>query len=430
MSANRILIGLVLLVFFYQCTKRSPEAPVVLASTGTGQVLLDDYLDGYREFLFQTGAQDNLFFRNAFLSGEIDRIILLAWADTSGFRQRADVQEAIATIRGQTTLNAYYQNDIKANHIVPEAAIREAFRRSKINIHARHLFTHTLEEAQELRRRLAAGELFESLARETFSDSILATTGGDLGFFTYNEMEPAFEDAAYALDDGEISQPVRTRSGFSIIQVLERVYNPIITELDYQLHRDEFEFSQRGRQLVSVIKEKTDQIITDLQVDIQDDDVELLMAHLPRLLDDSDFAILLDPTLQNIELNTSKFSWDFAQIVTALRQTRDNQRRQMQTLNDLRQVLLGLAARQELLNLAEKTEWYHSPEFQHELKQAADLKVIKLAVQDIYGSDRDSVSVEIRRGRYRSFVQELKRGTELVLDKELLESFSLPDSTY
>ena len=58
--------------------------------------------------------------------------------------------------------------------------------------------------------RLLEGESFQALAGEVFNDPELQASGGLLPPFTFDEMDPDFEDAAFTLLIGEISEPVRT----------------------------------------------------------------------------------------------------------------------------------------------------------------------------------------------------------------------------
>jgi peptidyl-prolyl cis-trans isomerase D len=76
-------------------------------------------------------------------------------------------------------------------------------------------------ELEEVRERVLMGEDFGELA-EAFSQGPTATEGGDLGFFGPGVMDSTFEAAAFALQEGEISHPIRTVFGWHIIKLEEK----------------------------------------------------------------------------------------------------------------------------------------------------------------------------------------------------------------
>lgn len=77
------------------------------------------------------------------------------------------------------------------------------------------------QEIEEAARRLEQGADFAQVAEEV-SEGPSAERGGDLGWFGRNSMVQEFEEAAFALQSGEISQPVRTQFGYHLIQVTDR----------------------------------------------------------------------------------------------------------------------------------------------------------------------------------------------------------------
>jgi peptidyl-prolyl cis-trans isomerase C len=94
-------------------------------------------------------------------------------------------------------------------------------------IHARHILVATEAEAREVIARLKNGEDFVTLAKEKSKDT--GAEGSDLGFFTRGQMPKPFEDAAFALEVGQISEPVQSQFGWHVIKVEEKRDQPLPT---------------------------------------------------------------------------------------------------------------------------------------------------------------------------------------------------------
>ncbi|HVI52054.1 MAG TPA: peptidylprolyl isomerase [Candidatus Sulfotelmatobacter sp.] len=90
-------------------------------------------------------------------------------------------------------------------------------------VHARHILVKTEEAAKQVLADLKKGVKFEDEAKAKTEDPSGKETGGDLGFFTKDEMVPEFADAAFKLNAGEVSKaPVKTQFGYHIIKVEEK----------------------------------------------------------------------------------------------------------------------------------------------------------------------------------------------------------------
>jgi peptidyl-prolyl cis-trans isomerase C len=102
-------------------------------------------------------------------------------------------------------------------------AVKEKIKASHIFFDANNerLKEEKLPEAEAILERLRNGEDFEKLAKEYSKDSS-ATKGGDLGWFTRGRMVKPFEDVAFSLDVGEISDVVQTEFGLHIIKLVDR----------------------------------------------------------------------------------------------------------------------------------------------------------------------------------------------------------------
>jgi peptidyl-prolyl cis-trans isomerase C len=88
-------------------------------------------------------------------------------------------------------------------------------------VHARHILVETEDQAKAVEDELKKGADFAELAKKKSKDPG-ASDGGDLGFFTKDQMVPEFSAVAFALEPGKVSDPVKTQFGWHVIKVEEK----------------------------------------------------------------------------------------------------------------------------------------------------------------------------------------------------------------
>jgi len=126
---------------------------------------------------------------------------------------------------------------------------------------ARHILVADEETALEVIERLKDGEDFGALAVELSEDTGSGANGGDLGWFGKGQMVPEFEEAAFDLDEGEISEPVESQFGFHIIQTLGRTTLPLTSSAYEQARQTEFS------DFIAKLREEADIVISDFWVE-------------------------------------------------------------------------------------------------------------------------------------------------------------------
>jgi len=90
----------------------------------------------------------------------------------------------------------------------------------KNKVHCAHILVKTEKEANTILERIKRGEKFHNIAKQV-SLCPSRKRGGDLGAFNRGKMVKEFENAAFALQKGQISSIVKTKFGYHIIKRLE-----------------------------------------------------------------------------------------------------------------------------------------------------------------------------------------------------------------
>ena len=138
-------------------------------------------------------------------------------------------------------MKALYSDTVKS--LKPEPEIR-----------ARHILVETEDQAKAVVKRLKAGEDFAKLAAELSKDPGSGQQGGDLGFFTKDRMVPEFSTAAFALDIGKVSDPVKSQFGYHIIKVEEKREKPIPTFEEVKDQISEFMINKARQDILKALR--------------------------------------------------------------------------------------------------------------------------------------------------------------------------------
>jgi peptidyl-prolyl cis-trans isomerase C len=167
--------------------------------------------------------------RRMLLQFVIENELMAEAAVKDGLDSGQSFEDRLKYHRRRTLRDAYYDKSVR--NAVPEAEARKVYDekvaslKPEEEIHARHILVATEPEAKEIQERLKKGEDFATVAKEKSKDP--SAEGGDLGFFGRGQMLKPFEDAAFGLKEGEISNPVQTQFGWHIIKVEEKRTRPL-----------------------------------------------------------------------------------------------------------------------------------------------------------------------------------------------------------
>jgi len=230
-----------------QAAQQPPaDAPVdpnkVILTIGSTTITMDQY----NKMVDALPQQYQTFARGAgkrqFAENIVQLTLLAADAEKKGLDQDPSVKEQIAVSRKDILAKAMFE-DMQKNLKVDDAAIQtyyDAHKNEYESVKAKHILIRVkgapmpgvegrpeltdeqaLVKANAVRAKLVSGADFATVAKADSDDSGSAAQGGDLGEFRRGMMVPPFEQAAFSLKVGEISQPVKSPFGYHIIVVQE-----------------------------------------------------------------------------------------------------------------------------------------------------------------------------------------------------------------
>jgi peptidyl-prolyl cis-trans isomerase C len=159
------------------------------------------------------------------LSFLIDMKIVSKAAEDKKIQDTDDFKKRLAFTRNRLLMDSLLASEGKT--ATTDDAMKKVYEEASKQIsgeeevHARHILVATEDEAKAVKAELDKGADFAELAKKKSKDPG-ASDGGDLGFFTKDQMVPEFSQAAFSLEPGKISDPVKSQFGWHIIKVEEK----------------------------------------------------------------------------------------------------------------------------------------------------------------------------------------------------------------
>jgi len=365
----------------------------IIATADNLEVMDSEFIEQYRAWLLKTGVQDLPSRRILFAKDMAATRLAVKEARDSGIEKELHYQQRLERVERRLVIDDFVEQVVLDSVEVSEELIRELYQRAQSTIVARQLYARTHEGADSLRDLLMNGYTFMELSQDVFSDPVLRTSGGLLPPFTFDEMDPAFEDTAFQLPIGQVSQPVHTPQGYFILKVEDRFTKPMITETEFYQKRHLFEAYALNRARQNTRRNFLYQIITEADVRFDDITLELLLQRItpgtPLREDELDSRSLVSFGAPRQEWTVDEFR-EHAQFAT------DRQRAQVRTIADLRDFIQGLIASK--LILQEASSHTKGPRFHDRIQEVMD----RYIVQHLHRQDIPQITEEEARLYYES----------------------------
>jgi peptidyl-prolyl cis-trans isomerase C len=205
-------------------TSSQPTKETIVARINGRAITLAEFDRMYQDYLVKNRDNGSAAkSKEEFLQKVVADKLLQQYAEDHGADREQLFQRELEQTRNQLLIDYFTREKLFRNIQVSNAEIEQYYNShledysQPEKIQARLILTNTIEEAQQALERLRAGERFADVARDLSIHSSRAN-GGLLDPFTHGTYNKAFEDAAFALKVGDLSDIIKTDAGFSIIE--------------------------------------------------------------------------------------------------------------------------------------------------------------------------------------------------------------------
>ena len=213
------------LVLLASLPLRAQDANPVLAKVNGAEIRQSDVALAEEELGPSLAQMDPATKKENVLAFLIDMKIVAKAAEDKKIEDRPDFKARLSFTRNRLLMDNLLAAEGKA--ATTDQAMKKVYDEAakqiegEQEVHARHILVETEDEAKAIEAELKKGADFAELAKKKSKDPG-AADGGDLGFFTKDQMVPEFSAVAFALEPGKISDPVKSQFGWHVIKVEEK----------------------------------------------------------------------------------------------------------------------------------------------------------------------------------------------------------------
>lgn len=209
----------------------------VVASFAQHTITLQEFKLAYLDALKDPSVFDSPARREEFLNEMIAARLLASEALKKGLEKDELLTERIDAYRKKILRDRHFTAVIKPKVSAEEKEVEEVYQFSQEQRRVSHLFFTRKSAADSAYDRLLRGASFDSIAAVIFSDSALASSGGDLGWVEWDQMDYDLGMTAFRMLPDVFSAPVRSQYGYHIVKVTDFKKHPMITRQQYSERR-------------------------------------------------------------------------------------------------------------------------------------------------------------------------------------------------
>jgi len=216
------------------CACGRKEETVLASVNGTEFTLDDLYAEIPEDYWDSVTQEQKLQFLERWINGEL----LYQESLSRGLQREPQIKERVRAAEKNILIAELIQQELDERVQVTDEEAREYylahqddFARKADEVRASQILVPTLDEARRIRQELEAGGDFAQLAHEHSVDPT-AEQGGDLGYFSREEVLHDLSKAAFSLSPGAVSQPIKSEFGYHLITVTDMKKKGSVRSLD------------------------------------------------------------------------------------------------------------------------------------------------------------------------------------------------------
>lgn len=205
----------------------------------------ETFVAAYRRHASTVPGRDDLEARRRFARQLLERALVAQQATARGLDTLPEVRAHVRRATDRAVRAAYLRQQI-GDAIPPptEAEVRAAFERVSARLRLQQIYAATQGEADSLYALVQRGASFDSLAQASMRRYGVPNpeAAGDMGWVTWNDLDEAPEDMAFALEPGEVSPPVASLRGWHLFRLNERTATVRLDADAYASQRERLAF--------------------------------------------------------------------------------------------------------------------------------------------------------------------------------------------
>jgi len=378
----------------------------VLAKVGDYKITVKEFSDFARQIRqpFAT-AQDEFNEKKKILDSMIINRLLVQAAYEKGIDQNEDVARVVLANKDKFLLDVLYQKDIADKAKVTDAEVKEFYNKLEYKIRASHILVNSADTANMLLDSIKNGANFEQLAYDHSIDPSAKRNRGDLGYFTYGAMVDEFQDAAFQMQPGEVSPPVKSKFGYHIIKLVDREKND--ARKDFNTMKDQIRQQLERKKQGTLIQDYMEKLKTEYAITVDTGTVQLLVhkrenLYPPQVLENLPKSGFDVEQLDRIEREMPMATWNGGQMslyqyLTQLQQVPEQYRPDLEDYDSVATIIFRLKLNDFLVLEATKRGYDNDPEFKRKLQLFKELSMADIMRSDSLPQPLSPDEAELRQ---------------------------------